>query len=144
MTPAAATTPSAAARHKGLHIGLWVVQGLLVIPFAPGGAMKAFMPMAELAQKMSWVPHFSPATVRFIGLAELAGALGLVLPSALRIRPVLTPLAAIGLFLVMVLAAVFHVQHGELQYLPLNAILGGLALFVAWGRWRKVPITARR
>jgi putative oxidoreductase len=74
------------------------------------------------------------ALLRFIGVAELAGGLGLILPAATRIRPMLTPLAALGLATIMTLAFVFHIQRGEWDALPVNAVLGALAAFVAWGR----------
>jgi len=82
--------------------------------------------------------------VRFIGAAELAGAIGLLLPGLLRIRPVLTPLAGIGLATVMLLATGFHVTRGEYGVLAMPLGLGALAAFVAWGRLRAVPIASRR
>jgi putative oxidoreductase len=82
--------------------------------------------------------------VRFIGACELAGAVGLILPAATRIRPMLTPLAASGLVVVMLLAMAFHISRGEAaQALPINLTLGALAAFVAWGRFRKAPIRAQ-
>jgi len=136
-------TPSTAAPAKGLTIGLWVAQALLALAFGLAGAMKTMTPIAELAQKLPWVTDL-PNLVRFIGVSELLGAFGLILPAATRIRPILTPIAAMGLVLVMVLAAGFHVLRGEAQALPVNVALGGLAAFVAWGRLRKAPITPRR
>ena len=73
---------------------LWVVQILLALAFVMAGAMKLFTPIADLAAQMGWPDESSALLVRFIGLAEVCGALGLILPSALRIRPSLTPLAA--------------------------------------------------
>lgn len=81
--------------------------------------------------------------MRFIGASEFLGALGLLLPALNRIKPGLTPLAAAGLVLIMLLAATFHVARGELFALPINFALGGIAAFVAWGRYRKGPIRAR-
>jgi hypothetical protein len=127
---------------KGLHIGLWVAQVLLAVGFGMAGLMKTTTPIDQLAQKMPWVADL-PHLVRFIGLSELAAALGLVLPAATRIKPALTALAAAGLVVVMVLAAAFHVSRGELGALPVNFVLGGLAAFVAWGRWQKAPIAPR-
>ena len=122
---------------------LWIVQVLLALAFAMAGAMKLFTPIADLAAQMGW-PGESPALlVRFIGLAELSGALGLILPSALRIRPSLTPLAAAGLVVVMGLAAGFHLVRGEMAALGAPLVLGALAAFVAWGRSKKAPIAAR-
>jgi len=126
-----------------MNVGLWVVQVLLAVLFGMAGVMKLSMPLAELAQKLPWVPEVPAALVRFIGLAELSGALGLILPAATRIKPMLTVFAAMGLTTVMVMAAGFHFTRGELPAIVFNAVLGGLSGFVVWGRLRKVPITAR-
>ena len=126
-----------------INISLWIVQLLLAAAFGMAGVMKSTMPMADLTSAMGWPGDLAPTLVRFIGASELAGALGLVLPSATRIRPLLTPLAAIGLVIVMVLAALFHLTRGEWLALPVNVVLGGLAAFVAWGRLRRVPIFPR-
>jgi hypothetical protein len=80
------------------------------------------------------------AFVRFIGLSELLGGLGLILPAALRIKPVLTPWAAVGLAVVMVLASGFHVSRGESSVIGMNFILAAVAVFIAWGRFKKAPI----
>jgi hypothetical protein len=133
---------SAPHRSKALHISLWVVQVLLAAAFAMAGVMKATMPIAELAVKLPWVADL-PALTRFIGISEIAGALGLILPAATRILPKLTPLAAAGITLVMVLATGFHVMRGEIQALPVTIVLGGLAAFVAWGRNGRAPIAPR-
>lgn len=129
--------------HKGLHIGLWIVQGLLAVAFGMAGVLKTIMPISELAAQMGWPGDLPAALVRFIGLSELAAAVGLILPAALRIRPILTPLAALGLVVVMVLAAGFHLVRGEVEALPINLAFGALAAFVAWGRYKKAPIAPR-
>jgi len=126
-----------------LHVTLWIVQLLLAVAFGMAGVMKSTQPIADLAAAMVWPGDLPAVLVRFIGVSELAGALGLVLPAATRIRPLLTPLAAIGLVVVMVLASLFHISRGEWFALPINFALGGLAAFVAWGRLRKVPIPPR-
>lgn len=125
-----------------MNIALWIAQVLLGVAFAMAGFMKLVSPIDELARNMSWV-YEARALVRFIGAAELLGALGLVLPSAMRIKPWLTPLAAVGLGVVMVLAMGFHATRGELETLPVNVALGGIAAFIAWGRWKKAPIPPR-
>jgi hypothetical protein len=79
----------------------------------------------------------------FIGYAELAGGMGLIVPAATRIAPWLTPLAALGLGTIMILAIPFHIARGEASVIWIHALLAGLALFVAWGRWRKASITRR-
>jgi hypothetical protein len=119
------------------------VQVLLAAAFGMAGVMKTTVPITELAHKMVWPGVVPAALVRFIGVSELAAALGLVLPAATRVRPMLTPIAAGGLVLVMALAAAFHLSRGEAQMLPFNLVLGALAAFVAWGRMKKAPISAR-
>ncbi|MBL9006949.1 MAG: DoxX family protein [Myxococcales bacterium] len=132
-----------AAAGKGLNTGLWLAQGLLALAFGMAGTFKLVTPIADLAAKMSWIQDASPLLVRFIGASELAGALGLILPSVTRILPKLTVLAALGLIVVMVLGAGVHLMHGEANRLPVNLFLGGLAGFVAWGRWRVAAIPPR-
>ena len=128
---------------RGLHIALWVVQGLLALLFLFSGGMKLVMPVEELAKNMSFIAQSGPALVRFIGASEVAGALGLILPAATRIQPKLTPLAGLGLAVVMVLAVATHVALGELPQTVVPAVVAGLAAFVAWGRWKKAPIAPK-
>ncbi len=134
------TTPS---QHKALHIGLWVVQALLGAAFLMAGSMKATQPIEQLATKMAWITHFAPAVVRFIGTAEFLGALGLILPSAMRIKPALTVWAALGLIALMAGAVGTHVVLGEAPMAMPSLVLGALAAFVAWGRAKKAVIAPR-
>lgn len=134
---------SPAQPSKGLHLSLWIVQVLLGVAFLAAGLMKATTPIADLAAKMSWVASAGAPLVRFIGVSELLGGLGLILPAATRIKPLLTPLAGAALALVMVLAAGTHVALGEYGALAPNFVLGGLAAFVAWGRFKQAPIAPR-
>ena len=127
---------------RGLSISLWIAQILLALVFGFAGAMKLFTPIEELAKNAAWIKD-SEFLIRFIGTSELVGALGMVLPSLSRIKPKLTSLAAVGLFVVMVLATGFHVMRGEAKFTPMPLALGALAAFVAWGRFRKAPIAAR-
>jgi len=126
-----------------VNIALWIAQLLLAAAFGMAGLMKSTQPIATLGQSMGWVNAVPPALVRFIGISELAGAIGVVLPALTRIKPGLTPLAAGGLLLVMLFAAAFHTSRGELSALPINMVLGALAGFVAWGRIKKAPIAPR-
>jgi uncharacterized membrane protein YphA (DoxX/SURF4 family) len=135
------TTPSSPS--KGLHIGLWVAQGVLAASFLMAGGMKVSAPMEQLQAQMPWVSGALGGAVRFIGAVELLGALGLVLPAATRIVPKLTPLAAAGLLTVMALGAMTHISRGEYPMIVANFVLGGLAAFIAWGRGKKAPIAAR-
>lgn len=139
------TTITRTARpNRALHITLWVLQGLLAAAFLMFGLTKLTTPIAQLAGQMPWVADVPASLVRFIGLAEVAGALGLILPALTRIRPNLTPLAALGLVLVMVLAIPFHLTRGEATMLPVNLVLAALAGVVAWGRTRRAPIRPKR
>jgi hypothetical protein len=124
---------------KALHVSLWAGQVLLGLLFLFGGVMKVSQPMAELAQRLVWPGALPEGLVRFIGLSELLGGLGLILPSMTRIKPWLTPLAGAGLLTIMLLASLFHLSRGELGVLPMNFALGGLAAFIAWGRYRPRP-----
>ena len=137
MTTASAT--STAAPSKGLHIGLWVLQILLGVMFTMSGAMKATQPTGEMAVKMG----MSGGLMLFIGVSEILGGLGLILPSATRIMPKLTPLAAVGLAVIMVLAAAFHASRGEFGSIGVCAVLGGLFAFIAYGRAKLAPIAPK-
>jgi putative oxidoreductase len=126
-----------------LRASLWVAQVLLALAFGMAGVMKTTQPIADLALKMVWPGDVPPAMVRFIGVSEFLGAVGLILPAVTRIKPVFTPLAALGLVVIMVLAAAFHASRGELFALPMNVGFAALAAFIAWGRFMKAPIQAR-
>lgn len=126
-------------QSKGLNIAVWVAQGLLAATFLMTGFMKLTAPIDELAANgMSFVNTFSEGMVRFIGISELLGGIGLILPALLKIKPILTPIAALALAIVMVLATIYHISVGE-PPVP-NIILFTLTVFVAWGRLKKVPI----
>lgn len=142
-TTAAAETPIASDKKpaRGLHIGLWIVQGLLGAAFLMAGGMKLFSPIEVLTAQMPWMQGAMGSLVRVIGASEVLGALGLILPAATRIQPRLTALAAAGLTVVMTLAVATHITRGEGFAPPL--VLGLLAAFVAWGRGVKAPIAAR-
>ena len=137
------STVVGAPRSRGFHIGLWAAQVVLALVFAMAGLSKLTQPIAALSKSIPYVTTMPDALVRFIGVSELAGALGLILPSVTRIKLVLTAWAAVGLIAVMVLAGVANVWHGEAQALPVNVVLGGLAAFVAKGRFGKARIPSR-
>ncbi len=118
-----------------MNIALWVVQILLAVAFLGSGLMKLTQPKEKIATSMAWAADFSPTAIKLIGLVEVLGALGLVLPAVTGIAPILTPLAAVGLALVMVGAAITHARRGETQMIAVNVVLLLLAAFVAWGRF---------
>ncbi len=128
--------------NKKLHIGLWVIQVLLALAFVSAGFMKATGDLAELSKQMTWIPMVGHATTRFIGVSEFLGGVGLILPAALRIVPKLTGIAAALLTVVMVLAVATHVIAGDNMFAP-SLVLGGLSAFVAWGRLKAAPISAK-
>jgi putative oxidoreductase len=127
----------------GTHVALWIVQVVLGLLFVAVGAMKVSQSISNLAASLPWVTTVSPALVRFIGISELLGGLGLIAPAATRIAPVLTPLSGAALTIVMLLASAFHLSRGEFGVLPVPVFLAAFAAFVAWGRWSEVRIKAR-
>lgn len=118
-----------------MTVVLWVIQIVLAAMFAMAGVMKSTQPKEKLASRLPWVEDYSAGTVRLIGVVELLAAIGLILPAATGILPILTPLAASGLALVMVLAMNTHRRRHELSGIAFNAVLLVLALVVAWGRF---------
>lgn len=137
-------TAAGTARRNWLGIGLWVVQILLALAFGAAGAMKLVSPIADLGAMMHWVSVSPEWLVRFIAIAELLGAVGVIVPAATRILPWLTPLAALGFAIIQVLAIGTHAMLGETAAtLPANLVLLALSLFVAWGRTFPAPVAPR-
>ena len=122
---------------------LWIVQVLLAVFSLLAGISHGVIRLEEAVKSAPWVTSVSPVLVRFIGWCEIAGAVGLTLPAATRILPWFTPLAAALLALLMVLAAGFHVMRGEPRIIPMHLTVAALALFVAWGRTARAPISSR-
>jgi len=118
-----------------MDIGLWVATGLLALLYLAVGFVKLTRHRERLRSAMGWVEDFPGVVVRFIGLAEIAGALGLILPWATGTVPVLTPVAASCLVVLQVLAISVHVRRRELGQLWVNVLLLLLAGFVAVGRF---------
>lgn len=123
-----------------MEIALWIVQVLLALVFGLAGVMKLTQPKEKLAQRMKWVEAFTPAVIKAIGAVEVLGALGLILPALTGILPFLTPLAAAGLVLTMVGAALTHLRLKEYPNIVGNVVLLALAAFIAYGRWLIVPL----
>lgn len=112
---------------------LWIVQILLALAFLAAGLMKATQPKASLATRMKWVEGFSESNIKLIGVAEILGALGLILPQWTGILPWLTPLAAAALAVLMIGAASTHLRLKE--SIVANVVLGALSVLVAVGRF---------
>ena len=118
-----------------MNIALWIVQVLLALLFLFTGGMKLVMPIEEMTQQLPMPGWF----LRFIGVCEMLGGLGLILPWLLRIRPGLTPLAATGLVVIMIGATVTTIMTGQIAISLVSLVVGILCLFVAYGRWRLAP-----
>jgi uncharacterized membrane protein YphA (DoxX/SURF4 family) len=116
-----------------MNVFLWIVAGVLAAFFLAAGANKLAQSKEKLGQNanMKWTEEFSAGTLKLIGAAEVLGALGLILPGVLGIAPVLVPLAATGLAIIMVGAIVTHVRRKEYSVLGINAVVLVLALVVA-------------
>jgi len=116
---------------------LWIVQGLLAALFLFAGVMKLVLPLDQ----MTGTIPLPGAFLRFIGVVEVLGAVGLILPSLLRVRPGLTPLAAGGLVIIMIGAVWITVAGGDIAPAVIPLLVGILAAFVAYGRWRLAPLS---
>ncbi|GLZ13454.1 hypothetical protein Acsp04_36890 [Actinomadura sp. NBRC 104425] len=123
-----------------MNVLLWNLQAVLAAVFLRAGAMKAFRRNGELVRRLPALQGFSPATLRFTGAAELAAVAGLLLPGALGVATVLTPLAATGLAVVMLLAATVHAGRREPPGVALTAVLLIMSVAVAWGRFGPYPL----
>lgn len=121
-----------------MNIALWILQILLGLLFLAAGAMKATQSkekILEVGERMAWVNDFSANTIKTIGVLEVLGGLGLILPQLTGILPWLTPIAAIGLVLTMIGAMLTHIRRGDgTQPVIMNAVLLLIAAFIAYGR----------
>jgi len=122
-------------RRPIMTYALWIVQGLLALIFLFAGGMKLVLPLEKLTGPIPLPGLF----MRFIGVAEVLGAIGLILPGLLGIRPGLTPLAAAGLVIIMIGATVTTLAGGDLAAALISVVVGFLSAFVAYGRWRLAP-----
>jgi hypothetical protein len=115
---------------------LWILQGVLAAAFAGAGLMKLAVDKKVLADKgMGFVEEVSSGFVKSLGTAELLGAIGVVLPAIVNIAPILVPVAATCLAIVMVGAVVVHIRRGEHAEILPPAVLLAVAVAVAWGRF---------
>jgi uncharacterized membrane protein YphA (DoxX/SURF4 family) len=122
-----------------MGIALWVVQVLLAAVFLVSGATKLSRPKEKLLKNLAWVEDFSQRTLRIIGALEVLGAIGIMLPALTGILPSLTPLAALGLVLTMIGAALTHLRRQEYGPIAVTAVLLVLAAFLAYGRFFVLP-----
>ncbi len=116
---------------------LWIIQGLLAAVFLFAGGVKLVMPAADLAKQ---APMLSVGFLRFVAVCELLGAMGLILPWLLRIQPVLTPLAAACLVIIMIGAVTVTVMTNGIAVALFPLVVGLLSALVAYGRWRRAAV----
>lgn len=121
-----------------MNIALWAVSGVLAVAYLASGGGKLILPKDKIARfgaSAQWVDDFSPGSVKAIGALELLGALGLILPAALDIEPVLVPLAALGLVMIMTGAVITRIRRQEFKFMLADLVYLVLAGLVAWGRF---------
>jgi uncharacterized membrane protein YphA (DoxX/SURF4 family) len=118
-----------------MNITVWIIQGVLAIMFLMAGIMKSTQPKEKLVKSLPWVNDFSLETVRLIGVSELLGAIGIIVPQLTGILPILTPIAAVGIAVIMVLASFYHIPKKEHKEVAFNSVLFAFALFVAYFRF---------
>lgn len=123
-----------------MNIALWILQVLLALLFLYIGGTKVFSAIEALHKTFDWVNKSNSVAVRYIGICEVLGALGLILPALTHILTDLTIVAAIGLCLVMIYASIFHAQRKEYPNIAFNSVLFLLAAFVAFGRLVLAPL----
>ena len=122
-----------------MNLALWIVQVLLALLYLFSGGLKLVLPLEKLTGPVALPGLF----IRFIGLCEMLGALGLILPGLLRIKTGLTPLAAAGLVIIMIGATAITLMGGDVVTAVIPLVVGILAAFVAYGRWRLAPLRPR-
>ncbi len=115
-----------------MNVALWIAQGLLAAIFLFAGGMKLVLPVEEMTRELPMPGLF----LRFIGVCEVLGAVGVIFPWLLRIRPGLTPLAAAGLVIIMIGATALTLMTGDIATALIPMVVGILAALVAYGRWR--------
>ena len=120
-----------------MNIILWIIAGLLAVAFLIAGAMMLIQPKEKLAasRATAFVEDFSAGTLKAIGVLEILAGVGLILPAALDIAPVLVPLAAVGLVLLMIGAIATHLRRHETRAMVAPLAYLALAVLVAWGRF---------
>jgi uncharacterized membrane protein YphA (DoxX/SURF4 family) len=125
-----------------MNLTLWIIAIVLAVAFVGSGLLKLVRTKDQLVSSgFGWAEDYSPSTIRLIGVAEILGAIGLIVPALVHIAPILVPLAALGLAVVMIGAAAVHARRKEAPYVAMNAVLLVLAVFVAWGRFGPYPLT---
>lgn len=122
-----------------MNIALWIVASVFAVGFIAGGIVKLTWSYEKYAARLHWPQDFTPGNVRFMGVIEILGGIGLVLPGLLGIAPVLVPVAASGMALYMAGAATERIRRAEYRELVGDLFFLAGMLFVAWGRFAISP-----
>jgi uncharacterized membrane protein YphA (DoxX/SURF4 family) len=123
-----------------MNVVLWVLQWLLAVAFLLSGLLKLTQSKDAIGKRLAWVEDVSPPMIKLIGFLEVLASVGLILPGLLHIAPVLTPLAAGGLVVIMIGAVVTHARRNERSAIAVNIVLMVLAAVVVWGRLGPSPL----
>jgi uncharacterized membrane protein YphA (DoxX/SURF4 family) len=121
-----------------MNLALWIVAGVLAAAYLFSGGGKLLLTkekIISMSASAGWAEDFSSRSIKTIGALEVLAAVGLVLPAALDVAPILVPLAALGLVMIMAGAAVTRIRRHELKYMAADLVYLALAAFVAWGRF---------
>jgi len=130
-------TVATSASHRKRNVALWIIQGLLAALFLFSGVTKLILPIEEMTRQIALPGLF----LRFIGVCEILGALGLILPGIFRVRTGLTPLAAVALVIIMIGATVVNLMAGQRVAALITLVVGLLLAFVAYNRSKMLPRT---
>ena len=136
------TAPEAKSASLGIVIGLWTAQVLIFLFFGIVGAMKLFMPVEKLAAMWVWPGQYPLWFLYGLGVIDIAGGVGVLLPALTKIKPGLTVVAAWCGIALQICATVFHFSRGEADHTPANFVAIGLLFFIIWGRTKVAPIRA--
>jgi uncharacterized membrane protein YphA (DoxX/SURF4 family) len=124
-------------KSKILNVALWVAQLVLATSFIWAGLMKLFQPIEKLSEMWLWTSQVPIELLKFTGIVDLLGGIGLILPSLLRIKPKLTSITAGSIIVLMVCAIIFHISRGEVSQIGANIVFAIIATFIAWGRFKR-------
>lgn len=128
---------------KTTNVLLWIAQILISTSLLWAACIKLFQPIEQLEIMWPWTGDIPSGFVRLTGVIDLLGALGVILPSVFRFKPILAPIAAIGIILLMIAASIFHISRGEGSQIGFNIVFALIAAFISYGRLKLVPIQTR-
>lgn len=122
---------------KALNIALWLAQAILAASLIWAASLKLFQPIEKLALMWPWVAQVSMTLVKFTGIVDLLGAVGLIIPTLIHAKSKLTPFTASGIIVLMICAGIFHIVRGEASVIGVNIVFAAIAAFITWGRLKQ-------